>query len=1059
MRSCCPIPGIPVYLLLAALLFGESTGYAQVWRDDCDSAAFYKNQRDYPHALAWYEEARTILARDSGQADSYGGVCRNLGSLYYQMGNYALAGRFYDSVIGIDARNHGTGDTLYANDINSLGVISTFVPDYPKADTLFTWTREIRQRVYRETGASYAGQYASSCINLANLHVTTGDFALAEPLYLEAKAILEDRALTITNAYAQCCNGLANLYLDRGEYGEAEPLALKSLEVRGIVLGAASAYYALSCLTLANLYKAMGQYEKAETLYVEARQIRLKVYGDRHPLYAASCNILADLYYANGQYEKAEPLYLEAKRIRAAIPGKGPGQHVAGYAETCNNLATLYAAEGEYPKAEPLALEARAIWDSTLDPEDPNHAVNANILGSIYFGLGAYKKALAYYREAGRYWTSNLRPEHPYCIQNTQNLAKTCWNLADTGNARRLYGEALRAQYGLIGDVFRFTNEHEKEQYIRNSTLSGDEYQSFYTREYPAGRAGELYDLSLNGRGLILASSQELRQAVRKSGDPALLKTYGHWMAVKQELAHVYSNAGLIGDGRLKALEAEADSLEKDLARSSEIGKWGQAASGASWRSIRQHLKKDEAAIEFAQYRCYDGRRWTDSTYAVALLLRGDGSEPRSIPLFEERRLDSVLSATGADGSTDIPSIYTYRAAGPDYRVSPRGGYNSPGTVTHAGARGSGGSRGSRGIPQGIGVSRRAAATGSLYLLAWRPIEPYLKGIHTVYFAPAGLLHRVSFAAIPVSATQVVSDRYRLIQLNTTAEVTRRTERYIRSSDRIRLYGGVRYDVDPATLKQSVSSYYHYKEPGRVGEPASPVLEAGARSAGLPGSPGSSVSRSFMHRHGRRGEGWDYLPGTEQEVAGIGKLGRSFGVAVTRLSGMDASEESLKALNGLDTPAVLHIATHGFFFPDSTKAGDPLFNSGILLAGAGNTWNGHPVTGIEDGILTSYEVSNLYFPALKLVVLSACETALGTIEGSEGVYGLQRAFTMAGAQNLVMSLWKVPDPETAEFMQLFYENMLQGRSIGAAFYQTQQIMRSRYRKEPYKWAAWILLRG
>lgn len=193
---------------------------------------------------------------------------------------------------------------------------------------------------------------------------------------------------------------------------------------------------------------------------------------------------------------------------------------------------------------------------------------------------------------------------------------------------------------------------------------------------------------------------------------------------------------------------------------------------------------------------------------------------------------------------------------------------------------------------------------------------------------------------------------------------------------------------------------------------------------------------------------------------------------------MEARENAVKMLNDKQSPKVLHIATHGFFFPDpgdNTKdslksktytsgkafqqSDNPLIRSGLVFAGANDAWNGKYVDGQEDdGILTAYEVSNLYLPNTKLVVLSACETALGDIKGSEGVYGLQRAFKMAGVENLVMSLWKVPDNETAEFMQLFYNKLFEGKAIDKSFYEAQAAMRNKYRRSPYKWAAWILVK-
>jgi CHAT domain-containing protein len=97
------------------------------------------------------------------------------------------------------------------------------------------------------------------------------------------------------------------------------------------------------------------------------------------------------------------------------------------------------------------------------------------------------------------------------------------------------------------------------------------------------------------------------------------------------------------------------------------------------------------------------------------------------------------------------------------------------------------------------------------------------------------------------------------------------------------------------------------------------------------------------------------------------------------------------------------------------------------MAGANRVWGGAvPVAGKEDGIVTAYEISNLDLSNTGLVVLSACETALGDIKGTEGVFGLQRAFKLSGVQNMILSLWQVPDKETAELMNLLYTNKLKG---------------------------------
>jgi CHAT domain-containing protein len=139
------------------------------------------------------------------------------------------------------------------------------------------------------------------------------------------------------------------------------------------------------------------------------------------------------------------------------------------------------------------------------------------------------------------------------------------------------------------------------------------------------------------------------------------------------------------------------------------------------------------------------------------------------------------------------------------------------------------------------------------------------------------------------------------------------------------------------------------------------------------------------------------------------------------------------------------------------KKSNPLYRSGLLLAGANCTWNGiEAVLGTEDGILTAAEVSLLDLSETELVVLSACETGLGEIKGNEGVYGFQRAFKMAGVDYLILSLWQVPDKETQEFMIMFYKYLTKAKSVDEAFTKTVKKMQKIY--PPFCWAAFVLIK-
>ncbi len=183
---------------------------------------------------------------------------------------------------------------------------------------------------------------------------------------------------------------------------------------------------------------------------------------------------------------------------------------------------------------------------------------------------------------------------------------------------------------------------------------------------------------------------------------------------------------------------------------------------------------------------------------------------------------------------------------------------------------------------------------------------------------------------------------------------------------------------------------------------------------------------------------------------------------------------------------ILRLATHGFFLADQRRdpnrelrglgllggrAGDgfgpmpermsgpgmenPLLRSGVLLAGF-KTWlkGGSLPAEAEDGLLTAEDVSGLDLLATELVVLSACETGLGEVRTGEGVFGLRRAFVLAGAKTLVMSLWKVPDEQTRELMEDFYQRILHGEPRAEALRQAQLEMKKKY-PDPFYWGAFI----
>lgn len=191
------------------------------------------------------------------------------------------------------------------------------------------------------------------------------------------------------------------------------------------------------------------------------------------------------------------------------------------------------------------------------------------------------------------------------------------------------------------------------------------------------------------------------------------------------------------------------------------------------------------------------------------------------------------------------------------------------------------------------------------------------------------------------------------------------------------------------------------------------------------------------------------LTATESEVETIQQLLRRNQWNTKLFKGQNASEKNFKQM---DSPSLVHVATHGFFSPQDGYSENPLMRSGLIMAGI------QPISAAkeEDGILTAFEAQSINLSETELVVLSACETGTGEISSGDGVYGLQRAFLTAGSRNIIMSLWAVDDAATSLLMETFYKEWTTGLSKNAALRKAELEVMKTY-PSPYYWGAFVLL--
>ena len=314
------------------------------------------------------------------------------------------------------------------------------------------------------------------------------------------------------------------------------------------------------------------------------------------------------------------------------------------------------------------------------------------------------------------------------------------------------------------------------------------------------------------------------------------------------------------------------------------------------------------------------------------------------------------------------------------------------------------------------------------YSEIWKKIERYISKKKKILISPTLNLNKVNLGAISCGAKRL-GDVYQLASISSLNSLFKRDCVKENAKKSIALFGGMDYDASISVNKKNVQD-----------------------------SSKTKLDRS----------GFDYLPETLNEVTDISNL--LAGVMNTTVySGQKATESQFKLLSS-HSPSVIHISTHGFylkgkglkapFFKNlslSSKITYKMSKCGLLFSGANNAWNGIYAQDVEeDCILTAAEVEKMDLSDTELVVLSACDTGLGDCESIDGVYGLSRAFKIAGAHTIVMTLWKVNDLVTKEFMCEFYGQIKEGLEYHEAFRIAQKKLRLKY-QDPLLWAPFVII--
>jgi len=1063
--------------------FGEmDTVFANVL-GNLGTILYYKS--DYRGALEFTQRADSIyLKLGFTQVQDYGSICHNYSVAYQRLGEMPKAEQYARQAIEISRLNGDTSSSRYLNRLNSLSTILTEqgkvregLPIMRNALHVSEQIGDTVSQVYITLGLGLSRTYDAVGLYDSSLWVIEKILPVSEKVwkehpfrpvalitrgsaqyrlsrylpalqdYKQAQALCKDK----NYFYAEALNGMALCNMALGRNDEALALQTEAIELMQRHMG--KDYVNLSALwnNLGAMYITNGDAEKALPALLEGRRVLEKKVTKTQRNALDLQNNIGAFYIQNGFYEQALTILLECERnCREAY-----GTETSMYALTLSNLASAYAYLGLWDSSfvkslESLQINQRLVQGNTFEIAmglynvaanyhernqlDSAQAVThralqtfqalgdttgvtyvrvLNALTAMYYEAGKRSQARTLNKRIVAHLAAHPHPDNPMYIVHVKSTALYCDWLDDTPQALRLFlqtdslldaaTERLTGLYGYGADEAFARNYAPIYEAIADVMFR-------HRKEFPQG-AALLYDNTLSLNHLLLHQTRSALESARNSPDSATAILAKQWNDLRQLV--VKQNEKTTPDFPLDSLERELTDTENRL--TAAYLPLYQARKKIDWRAVQSALAPGDAAIEFVRLLSVRD----SSVRYIALLLRPGRALPEIVDLCDETALTHLLNRR-------IRSL--------------------PHTITSQ-------------------YQARKNKASEAHDLLWRPLEKQLKNVHRVYFAPAGLLHQVAFAAIEDAQGRPLAERFHLEQLSGTRELAFLRQPLPGSAVQSAvLIGGVSYRCDSASLAEAG------RRVACTAPEQPPLLPVGAAAAKTMFGPG------FLPPGTRGGAVCsDTLPGTAREQRTLAGILAGNGTPVQVHTGSDALEQHIKCFrpHGQSPPGLLHIGTHGIYLPAAEKkkkrldgdtfrwAENPMFRSYLVMAGGGGACGSGqiPVGTRDEGLLTAYEIATLNFSGTQLVTLSACVSALGDVRDAEGVYGLQRAFKIAGARHLLLTLWPVDDTATEAFMEKFYRYWLTDNlDIHTAFRQTQADFRADARyAHPYYWAGFVLI--
>lgn len=836
-------------------------------------------------------------------------------------------------------------------------------------------------------------------------------FEAAEEAFLEAYKLYEElNVLDSTEAILNMSN-IGLLYQTIGKYSLSEEYSLNALEHRKNNPNDTTGY-AATLNNLGVLYKMQGNFSESEQYLQQADDFIKSTIGDTNMQYAIVLNNKAMLYQVINKIDDAEILMLKA----LDIVENNSKEKSPTYVRFKVNLALLYQAKKAYSEAEYIYLEALDLKGNRLGKNHPDYAMLLRNLASLYMEMKKYDEVEHLLTEARDIYQQNFGTENPQYAKTNFQLGVYYQTVGNYDYAEKYFNDAIETQKTTL-------DENHPDLSTSYEYLA----INYWHKSMPT-EALENYKLALDGHMFIVNNYFQTMSDAEKTKFwnqiyPSFTRFYSfvaqNYQTIPELSAiafdyHIQTKALLLNDSR-KVKNRILSSNNPDLI--AKYNEWGDLKNytaklfSLSNQELQDRKINLDSIIQVTDYLekelAYLSTDFTLASEQQKLnLLALKSSLNNDEAIVEIIRADNYDFLNKTDSVFYMAIVVKNNSQNPDIVVFNDG--NKMETSYNL-------------------LYQNSIKTGTnmdgFYNYYWAEVDAKLSGINKLFLSVDGIYNRVNVNTLLKPDGTYIIDNYSVYFLTNSKDLL--------------------------TLKQHLAA----------------TQDMNSKSAVLIGFPNYSLGMP---------QGFSYvppLPGTQIEVNDIQSMLLLKDWSLQTFMADDATETNLK---DVQNPYILHIATHGYFLEGNASSNggsrsfgvepsrainNPLLRSGLLLTGADETilnFNDRDNIDIDDGVLNAYEAMVMQLDQTQLVVLSACQTGLGDIKTGEGVYGLQRAFQIAGTQTIITSLWEVSDEGTQELMSEFYKNWLQSGDEYDAFRKARLHIKDKY-QYPYYWGAFVLI--